>query len=596
MSRARASAEAPLGVACGFSGRPWAWRAAPLDLAQAQAHAEDAVAAGLALARGCTEAELERVLRPRLRDWLPDPSAFRDMDAAAERLADAVVRGEAITVFADYDVDGATSAAILLRTLRALGSAPDHYIPDRLLEGYGPTPEALLALAARGTRLVVLLDCGTHAFAALEAARAAGLEAIVVDHHKAATALPPACAIVNPNRFDELADGGVAAAHAGLCTAGLAFLLAVALVRALRRRGWFATRPEPALPALLDLVALGTVADVMPLVGLNRAFVALGLKRLAARANPGLAALLEVSRLSAASARDLGFHLGPRVNAGGRVGTADLGVRLLTTEDPEEARRLAAELDALNAARREIEAAVTEAALAAVDPAAPVAVAAGEGWHPGVIGIAAGRLKDRLDRPAIVIAREGDRPAKGSGRSVPGVDLGAAVLEARERGLLLAGGGHAMAAGLTVAPHCIPALVAFLAERLGPALAARPATRPLAVDLSLAPRGLTPALHAALAVAGPFGAGWPAPRVAVGPVRVVEAAETASGGHVRLLGAGPDGARVRAVMFRAAATAAGAALLGARGRLLHLAGEVVRNDWQGEARAELHLDDAAPAD
>lgn len=586
----------PLGVTRSFSGRPWAWRAEPLDLAAAQVFGADAQAAELLMARGCAEADVPRLLRPALRDWLPDPSAFRDMDVAADRLADAVTRGEAITLFADYDVDGATSAAILLRTLRAVGGRVDHYVPDRLLEGYGPSTGALMALRARGTTLVVLLDCGTQAFAELEAARAAGLDPIVVDHHKAATALPPALALVNPNRFDELADGGLAAAHRHLCTAGLAFLLAVALVRTLRRRGHFATRPEPSLPALLDLVALGTVADVMPLAGLNRVFVALGLRRLAARANVGLAALLEVAGLVAPTARDLGFHLGPRVNAGGRVGTADLGVRLLTTEDPAEARRLAAELDTLNRERRAIEAAVTEAALAAADPDAPVVVAAGEGWHPGVIGIVAGRLKERLGRPAIVIARAGEAPAKGSGRSIAGVDLGAAILEARERGLLLAGGGHAMAAGLTVAPDRIAALAAFLAERLGPSVGSGPRARPLRIDLAVAPAGLTPALHAALEAAGPYGEGWPAPRVALGPVRLVEVAVTASGGHVRVTGAGPDGARVRAVMFRAAETPPGAALLGARGRLVHLAGEVVRNDWQGQARAELHLDDAAPAD
>ncbi len=539
---------------------------------------------------------MPRLLHPALRDWLPDPSAFRDMDAAASRLADAVVRGERVTLFADYDVDGATSAAILMRTLRAVGAAPDHYIPDRLLEGYGPSAEALLALKARGSALVVLLDCGTQAFTEVEAARAAGLPVIIVDHHKASTALPPALAVINPNRFDELADGGVAAAHASLCTAGLAFLLAVALVRELRRRGQFARLPEPRLAELLDLVALGTVADVMPLTGLNRTYVALGLKRLAGRANAGLAALLDVAGLVTATAGDLGYHLGPRVNAGGRVGTADLGVRLLTTSDPAEARRLAAELDALNAARRAIEAEVTEAALASADPQTPVAIAAGEGWHPGVIGIVAGRLKERLARPAIVIAKDGTRPAKGSGRSVSGVDLGAAVIEAKTRGLLVAGGGHAMAAGLTVLPEMIPALSAFLAERLGPAVGSLASSRPLAIDLTVAPAGLTPGLHDALEAAGPYGERWPAPRVALGPLRILEASETSSGGHVRLLGCGADGARVRAVMFRAAETPVGATLLGAKGRTLHLAGRVVRNDWQGQSRAELHLDDAAVAD
>ncbi len=565
-------------------------------MAAVQSFGADSLAAELLLARGCAAAHLPRLLRPVLREWLPDPSVFRDMDAAVARLADAVARGETITLFADYDVDGATSAAILMRTLRAVGARVDHYVPDRLLEGYGPSRDALLALKARGTALVVLLDCGTQAFAEIGAAREAGLDVLVVDHHKASTALPPALALVNPNRFDELADAGIAAAHAHLCTAGLAFLVAVALRRELRRRGHFACRPEPALEELLDLVALGTVADVMPLLGLNRIFVALGLKRLAKRGNPGLAALLNVAGLSTVTARDLGFHLGPRLNAGGRVGTADLGVRLLTTEDNEEAHHLAAQLDALNRERRAIEAQVTDAAFAAIDPKAPVALAAGEGWHPGVIGIAAGRLTERLGRPAIVIAKDGDGPAKGSGRSIAGIDLGAAILEAKERGLLLAGGGHGMAAGLTVAPERIPALATFLADRLGPAIGAQPTARPLHVDLAIAPAGLTPVLHAALEAAGPWGEGWPEPRIALGPVRLVKASVTETGGHVRLTGVGPDGGRVRAAMFRAAETPAGAALLGARGRQVHLAGHVVRNDWQGQARAELHLDDAAGAD
>jgi single-stranded-DNA-specific exonuclease len=577
------------------SGRAWRWRSAPLPLGDADRLGVDDLAARLLLSRGALPADLPRLLKPSLRDWLPDPSAFRGMDEAAARLAAAVRHGEQITVFADYDVDGATSAAILIRALRAVGASPGHYIPDRLLEGYGPSTDALLKLRQQGTRLLLLLDCGTQAFTELEAAQAAGLDVIVVDHHKASTELPPAVALINPNRFDEQADGGIAATHGHLCTAGLAFLLAVALRRTLRLQGALPS-PEPDLAPLLDLVALGTVADVMPLRGLNRAYVALGLQRLGVGANIGLQALLEVAGVTRAAASDLGFQLGPRVNAGGRVGTADLGVRLLTTSDAFEARAIAQELDQLNRTRRDIEAAVTEAALAVVDGSQPVAIAAGEGWHPGVIGIAAARLKERLRRPAIVIARDGDAPAKGSGRSVEGVDLGAAILAARDAGILLAGGGHAMAAGLTLAPNRIPDLAAFLADRLGQAVTEAGGTRALSIDLAVAPRALSPSLHQALEVAGPYGQGWPAPRVALGPVRLLEAKGVGSGEHIRLVGAGADGARVKAIMFRGKGSDAGEALLSGVGRSMYLAGRVTRNDWQGEARAELHLDDAALAD
>ncbi|MCS6987590.1 MAG: single-stranded-DNA-specific exonuclease RecJ [Sphingomonadaceae bacterium] len=577
------------------SGQEWVWRAAPLPLGEAARLGVDDVTAALLLARGADRRDVPRLIRPRLVDWLPDPSAFRDMDRAAARLADAVERGERLCLFTDYDVDGATSAALLLRTLRALGLEPTVWVPDRLLEGYGPSEAAIRAIARAGARLVVLLDCGSHAHRELAEARALGLEAIVVDHHQAPTELPPALAVVNPNRFDEQADRGIAAAHGTLCTAGLAFLLAVACLRELRRRGRLPD-PAPDLGTLLDLVALGTVADVMPLSGLNRCFVALGLRRLARGGNVGLAALLEVAKLARAEAADLGFHLGPRINAGGRIGDSSLGVRLLATDDPAEARALAAELDRLNRERRRIEAEVTEAALAALDPEAPVAVAAGP-WHPGVVGIVASRLCQRLDRPAVVIALEGTRPARGSARSVPGIDIGAAMLAARDQGLLLAGGGHAMAAGLTIAPDRIDELTRFLVDRLGPAVAQRPSQRALPIDLAVAPAGLSPDLAEALGKAGPYGPGWPEPRVAAGPVRVIHArAVGADGAHVQALAAGPDGGRVRAVLFRGAGTPAGQALLSGRGRSFHLAGSLGRDDWQGLPRVELRLDDLAPAD
>jgi single-stranded-DNA-specific exonuclease len=357
----------------------------------------------LMLARGCPPDALAEHRNPTIRAFMPDPSIFRDMDAAAARLADAVQSGERVTIFGDYDVDGATSAALLVRLLRDLGLEAGSYIPDRLLEGYGPSGDALVALKAGGSSLVVTVDCGAQAFDALAAARAAGLDVIVVDHHQCSTALPEALALVNPNRLDE----GEGAQFGLLAAVGVAWLLGAALVRELRGRGWFLARAEPKLLELLDIVALGTVADVARLRGLNRAFVAQGLKVMAGRQNVGLDALITASRLKAApSCTDLGFALGPRINAGGRVGKSDLGVRLLTTQDPAEAREIADELDALNTERRAIEAGVQaeaeEMALRQANRA--VAVVAGKGWHPGVIGIVAGRIKEKLGRPAIVIA------------------------------------------------------------------------------------------------------------------------------------------------------------------------------------------------
>ncbi len=588
-----------LPVPLSATGRQWVWRARPLSLEDASLAGADALATQLLLARGCPPADLARTLRPTLRDWLPDPSLFADMDVAARRLADAVQAGERVALFADYDVDGATSAAILARTLSALAPPPRLYIPDRLLEGYGPSADALLRLGAEGARLILVLDCGTQAHEPLAAAARASVEIIVVDHHKADTRLPPAVALVNPHRLDESAEAR--AAGAMLCTAGLAFLLAVALVRELRRRGAFAHAPAPDLARLLDLAALGTVADVMPLTGVNRALVALGLRRMARRETPGLAALADVAGLArAARADDLGFHFGPRINAGGRVGTADLGVRLLTTDCPDEARRLAHDLDRLNEERRAIERAVTDAALEAARarPDASVALVAGAGWHPGVVGIAASRLKDALARPALVLALSDDGLARGSGRSVPGVDLGAAILAAREAGLLMAGGGHAMACGLTVEASRIPELAAFLDAHLAPALASAGSDRTHAIDLSVTARGACLALADALEACGPWGHGWPAPRVAVGPVRLVDCAPVGRDDpriHLRFVAAGPDGGRLSGIAFRALPGPLGTFLSGLGDRCVHLAGRLGVEEWQGRREARLQLDDAAPA-
>src|SRR3954471_2117065 len=438
------------GVSRSILGQPWRWRAGSADASDADFQPDDLVDQ-LLMARGVGRDDLARHREPTLRGFMPDPSVFRDMDKAAERLADAVQSGEQVTIFGDYDVDGATSAALLILLLRQVGLAASAYIPDRLMVGYGPSGEALVRLAEAGASLIVTVDCGAQAFEALAMAKAAGVDVIVVDHHKCASRLPDAFAIVNPNRLDESDEG---AGHGPLAAVGMAFLLGAALLRALRGRGRFAGREEPKLIELLDLVALGTVADVAQLRGLNRAFVAQGLKVMAARRNIGLAALADAAHLHRApECRDLGFALGPRINAGGRVGKSDLGVRLLTTEDPAEAETIAAELDRLNEERRAIEAAVTEAAeaLTGAQDNRAVAIVAATGWHPGVIGIVAGRLKEKLHRPAIVVAIGEDGIGKGSGRSISGVDLGAAVLAAMDSGLLIAGGGHAMAAGLTVA-------------------------------------------------------------------------------------------------------------------------------------------------
>jgi single-stranded-DNA-specific exonuclease len=583
------------GVSRSILGQPWRWRGLAADDSDPGFQPDDLIDQ-LLLARGVSREALERNRRPTLRDFMPDPSVFRDMDQAAGRLADAVQAGEAVTIFGDYDVDGATSAALLIRLLRELGLDAKAYIPDRLMEGYGPSGAALVRIAEGGASLIVTVDCGAQAFEALAMARAAGVDVIVVDHHKCASSLPDGFAIVNPNRLDESVEG---AAQGHLAAVGMAFLLGAALLRTLRARGFFAGRDEPKLIALLDLVALGTVADVAQLRGLNRAFVTQGLKVMAGRRNTGLAALADAARLSRApECRDLGFALGPRINAGGRVGKSDLGVRLLTTEDPEEARAIAAELDRLNEERRAIEAQVCEAAeaLAAAQGNRAVVLVAASGWHQGVIGIVAGRLKEKLHRPAIVVALGEDGLGKGSGRSISGVDLGAAVLAAKDEGLLVAGGGHAMAAGLTVAGERIGALADFLDERLAADVARSRDDRALLLDALLAPGGVSAAYCAAIEAGGPYGAGWPGPRVAAGPVAIVKA-DVVGNGHLRVIAAGEDGRRVKAIAFRMADSPLGEALLAAPPhRRLWLAGKIKRDDYNGGDAAELHLDDAAWAD
>lgn len=574
------------------TGRRWIGPDAAVErlgLAIAQAGDLPEIVGCVLAARGVRPETAVDYLNPTLRALMPDPSTLADMDAAAARLADAVARGEPIALFGDYDVDGAASVALMLDWLRALGGDATAYIPDRVAEGYGPNVPAMQRLG-RDHGLILCLDCGTMAHEPVAAARAAGAEVVVIDHHLPGETLPAAMAVVNPNRADCRAGLGY------LCAAGVAFMVLVAASRVLRRRGWFGARPEPDLRSRLDLVALATVADVAPLTGLNRAFVRQGLAVLARRGRPGLAALADVARLTAPpSSRDLGFALGPRINAAGRIGSADLGIRLLSTACPEEAAALAARLEALNRERREIEAGVLAAATAEIearDPEAPLVWAAGQGWHPGVVGVVAGRLKERFNRPAVVIALDGAR-GQGSGRSVAGVDLGSAVAALAAEGLIERGGGHAMAAGLTVAAGSVAAAM----ERLGARLAAQGAgaagPRDLILDGALAPGGASVDLCQHLEAAGPYGQASPPPRLAFAGVRA-SGLRIVGAGHaqMRLTGAGGS---LDAIAFRAGETGIGPLIEAAAssGSPVHVAGQIEIDDWGGRRRAKLRIEDAA---
>ena len=587
-------APAFLNVDRSISGRRWLARGGcertALALSQSRC-LPDVVGRALA-ARGVTLEGVDSFLAPTLKALMPNPSVVADMDIAAERLARAVTGGETVCIWGDYDVDGATSAALLHRYLSAVAKPPRTYIPDRISEGYGPNAPALLKLHREGVRLVVTVDCGTTAYEPLAAAEAAGLDVVVIDHHTAEAALPAACAIVNPNRLDD---------HSGLgalCAAGVVFLTMVALNRELRRLGWFKARPEPDLMGWLDLVALGTVCDVVPLVGLNRALVTQGLKVMARRANIGLAALADVAGANGPpEAYHAGFVLGPRVNAGGRVGASDLGTRLLSTEDPAEARTIALRLDELNGERRQIEGAVLEAALEQVadllggkEPP-PLVFVAGADWHPGVIGIVASRLVERLKRPACVVSLV-NGVGKGSGRSVKGVDLGAAVIAARQSGLLTHGGGHRMAAGFTVAAERLGELIEFLTGRVTDQLGGAVPVASLELDGALSVGAATPILAETLGKLAPFGSGNAEPRFAVTDARVVRA-DVVGTGHVRCILTGAEGGRLKAIAFRAADSDLGHALLATGGRPIHLAGAIRVDSWNGAVNTQLVIDDAA---
>ncbi|MGC9367899.1 MAG: single-stranded-DNA-specific exonuclease RecJ [Paracoccaceae bacterium] len=576
-----------LGVESSVTGRRWVGPGAAEDrLAEALAQATGlpAPVAQVLARRGVAPEEAEGFLEPALRDLLPDPLSLRDMGAAAERVLHAVRKGERIAIFADYDVDGGASAALLIDWLRALGRQATLYIPDRIDEGYGPNVPAMRALA-RDHDLIVCVDCGTLSHEPIAAAE--GADVVVLDHHLGGETLPPALAVVNPNRQDESGDLG----H--LCAAGVVFLLLVEAGRQMRASGM----TGPNLLNSLDLVALATVADVAPLIGVNRALVRQGLKVMARRARPGLVALSDVSRMdSYPTPYHLGFLLGPRVNAGGRIGQADLGARLLATDNPAEAAALAERLDQLNTERREIENAVRDQALEQAEARGldgPLVWAAGEGWHPGVVGIVASRLKEATNRPAVVIGLGGDE-GKGSGRSIAGVDLGASIHRLATEGLLLKGGGHKMAAGLTVARDRLEEAMERLSELLDKQGAGEAGPADLRLDGLLMPGAATVELIQRIEAAGPFGAGAPAPRFAF-PEAEIRFAKRVGESHLKLTLSDGMAARLEAICFGAFDGPLGPMLENHGGARFHLAGRLEINSWGGKQRVQLRLEDAARA-
>ncbi len=592
-----------LGVSRSVLGRPWRDRLDTPGLARAEALGQieglpDVVARVLA-GRGVIPQELAGYLQPRLRDLLPDPDCLTDMAAAADRLAGAIRLGEQVAIFGDYDVDGACSSALLAQALGRLGAdsgmpPPRIYIPDRITEGYGPNMEAVRSLADGGAKLLVMVDCGTTSLAPVAEANALGLDVLVLDHHQAPVELPAARALVNPNRQDDLSGLGT------LCAAGVVFMTLIALHRTLRRMGFFAIRPEPNLLNELDLVALATVADVVPLTGLNRAFVQQGLAVIRSRARPGLNALIDIAGLAGPlAAWHLGFALGPRINAGGRIGDASLGARLMMETDEASAARMAGELDGLNRARQEIERLAVEEGIAQAqiqidaDADVPIVLVSSRDWHPGVVGLVAARLKERFNRPAFALALNEDGRATGSARSIIGADIGRALRGAVDAGLALKGGGHAMAAGVTLEAAQIEPFRLAMAEALAADVAGSRDADALLIDAAITAGGARPELVAELEKAGPYGQGCPEPVFALPSHRVVEAGIVGAGGHLRFKVRSGDGAMIGGVAFRAAASPLGEAMLAARGELLHLAGTLAVDRWGGGERVELRLMDAA---
>ncbi len=564
-----------------------------IALAIAQGHGVPDIVARVLAGRGVQAAEAARFLQPTIRELLPDPASLTDMERAASRIADAVTRKEKVAIFGDYDVDGAASSALLKRFLAHFGVESEIYIPDRIFEGYGPNPDAMRELAARGASLIVTVDCGTNSVASIDAARKAGADVVVLDHHQVGGALPQGVAVVNPNREDDLSGQG----H--LCAAGVVFLTLVQVAKVLRQR--LAASAPPDLLGLLDLVALATVCDVVPLVGVNRAFVVRGLQIMRRQSNAGLAALAKLSRIGEPiNAFHLGFLIGPRINAGGRIGDAALGSRLLATDDPVEAQSIAETLDRLNQERQAMETEMLAQARAEADaelaggngPA--VLVTADPSWHPGIVGLLASRLKDHARRPAFAIAFNPNGVGTGSGRSVPGFDLGRMVREAVEAGLLVKGGGHAMAAGITVEKEKLGALRAFFEERAAADIFRLQGQESLLIDAALAAEGVTLQLLDTLENAGPYGTGHVAPVFALPRHRLVDA-RLAGTNHIRADLRSESGGRIQGIAFRAADTALGDFLFRKRGATIHAAGSLSSNYWNGNRSAQFRIVDAAEA-
>jgi len=587
-----------LGVERSATGRVWRdrldERGAARALTIAQRHGTPELLARVLAGRGVEADEAEAFLDPTIKRLMPDPHTLTDMEAASARIAHAIEREESVAIFGDYDVDGATASALLCRYLRHCGLDPIVHIPDRIFEGYGPNVDAIRSFAERDVKLLITVDCGTTSLEPLLEAKKLGLDTVVIDHHQADEELPVAVAIVNPNRADDLSGLG----H--LAAVGLVFVTLVALARQLRQRDfWTGARAEPDLLSLLHLVALGTVADVVPLKGLNRAFVVKGLIALRRRDHVGSTALMDAARLSGPpESWHLGFLLGPRINAGGRIGRADLGVRLLLEEDPIEATRIAAELDRLNRERQQIEiATVAQAeaeAMAALglEEKGAVIVTAAEGWHPGVVGLVAARLKERYGRPAFAIALEPGDIGTGSGRSIAGVDLGRAVRQAVRDGLLLKGGGHAMAAGVTLKKGALAEFRAFLEDTLAASVDMARRDSALMIDGAISAGGVNLALVDMLSRAGPYGAGNPEPLLAL-PSHTLSFADPVGENHIRARFRSGDGKFVNAIAFRVAGTPLGRALLDSRGRQMHAAGFLAVDRWQGEERVQMRLVDVA---
>jgi single-stranded-DNA-specific exonuclease len=583
---------AAFGVARSFSGRKWILQRVDENAAREMALASgiSSALARLLVGRGVKPADVQDVLNPTLKRSMPDPLVLLNMDKAVARAKAAVESGESIAIFGDYDVDGSCSSALLHDFLAALGVKARIYIPDRMTEGYGPSANAMRTLRGEGASLVITVDCGATATDALSAAREAGLDVVVLDHHAVET-LPPAFAQVNPNQ------AGDTSGLTYLCAAGVTFMFVVALNRVLREAGYYTSKniPEPDLRDLLDLVGLATICDVVPLIGVNRAFVRSGLA-LFGEKRAGFAALASVAKVTGPyTPYHMGYVFGPRINAGGRVGRCTLGADLLTTHDGTEAEEFALALDLHNRERQAIEKLILEEAIAmaALQDNAPFLFAAKEGWHAGVVGIVAGRLKDRFGKPSFVAGFEGGL-ARGSGRSIPGVDIGAIVRAAKDAGLIATGGGHAMAAGFSLTMEQEGPFQAFLAQRFAEGGEALAGTLDLHIDTLISPAGATEAMVREIAQAGPYGAGNPEPLVAIADARVVFA-DIVGKDHVRLRLAGGDGARLDAIAFRVADTDLGRGLIASRGKAIHAAGRLKIDEWNGRTRVQLQIEDAAPA-